>query len=255
MVPLKNTRFRSLNIALSADSATPPLAGGTARKYMPHNKCWRSVHRLLAWCPHPLDVSLFYVLQIMRTLLLLPGGGALLKERPMSRVYSSPLKPWVSLAWDTSAAGAWSRTCDVAMRHATPYALVARSALCRARASWAQGGAAGEPRRGRAQRGGAWSTRVPVWPRETARGQGSNIRITRFLVRIFIKYSTDSLIQHHGSFPTRELRKERRNRPINPRRIDAPDRLDHCEHKGVVAKRSRRVPSMPRTPVEGAGEG
>eukprot|EP00964_Phaeocystis_antarctica_P084348 scaffold53099_cov48-Phaeocystis_antarctica.AAC.1 len=30
---------------------------------MPHNKCWRSAHRLLAGCPHPLDVSLFYVLQ------------------------------------------------------------------------------------------------------------------------------------------------------------------------------------------------
>ena len=53
--------YRSLNIALSADSARP--SRGAARKYMPHNKCWRSAHRLLAGCPHPLDVSLFYVLQ------------------------------------------------------------------------------------------------------------------------------------------------------------------------------------------------
>ena len=61
MVRLKQiVSYRSLNIALSADSATP---GGAARKYMPHNKCWRSAHRLLAGCPHPLDVSLFYVLQ------------------------------------------------------------------------------------------------------------------------------------------------------------------------------------------------
>ena len=62
VVRLKNPPdYRSLNIALSADSARP--SRGAARKYMPHNKCWRSAHRLLAGCPHPLDVSLFYVLQ------------------------------------------------------------------------------------------------------------------------------------------------------------------------------------------------
>ena len=47
------------------------------------------------------------------------------------------------------------------------------------------------------------------------------------------------------------LRKKRLDHPVDPRRIDAADGLNHREHEGVVAKRSLRVPRLPRPPVEG----